>query len=525
MLNKFFRFINTIRYLRPIQIYFQVLYKLRLSRFFFIFFKKNFKITNKLIWKNYILNEISYKNKNSFEFLNLSHDFGKKIDWNYDGKNLLWLYNLNYFNYLNQYGITKDIGKGLINDYIKNYKSLKSGLDSYPTSLRIINFIKFISIFNIYDKKIIKIIRYDSERLYYNLEYHLLANHLLENAFALFFSSMFFDDNRYLVKSLNIIKNQLNEQIHNDGGHYELSPMYHKIILVKILDLINLIRLNNKKSLFSFEKYLLSKASKMLSWLNNISFSDNSVPLFNDTANKISHNNRDIFLYSEKLNIKPDNLKLSDSGYRKIVKEKFELILDIGNIGCEYQPGHAHADTFSFQLNVDNKPLIVDRGISTYDPGKQRNIERSTKSHNTVCVENKNSSDVWSSFRVGNRARVYNISENSSKISATHDGYKSLSCFHTRSWSFSENQILIKDKMQSENNLNCIAYFHFHPDVSLEKFNDKIQIDKKQEISFQNFSKIEINEYYYSPQFNIFFKAKLVKVHFIELLHSKFSFN
>ena len=91
--------------------------------------------------------------------------------------------------------------------------------------------------------------------------------------------------------------------------------MYRKIILFKILDLINLIRLNNKRA-YSVLKIFIIKV-KMLSWLNNISFSDNSVPLFNDTANKISHNNRDIFLYSEKLNINY-NFKIIRFRYRKV---------------------------------------------------------------------------------------------------------------------------------------------------------------------------------------------------------------
>jgi len=45
-----------------------------------------------------------------------------------------------------------------------------------------------------------------------------------------------------LNKGLKILSSQVPEQILNDGGHFELSPMYHSIILEDILDLINIMR-------------------------------------------------------------------------------------------------------------------------------------------------------------------------------------------------------------------------------------------------------------------------------------------
>ena len=44
----------------------------------------------------------------------------------------------------------------------------------------------------------------------------------------------------WLSKGLNIIKNELSEQILDDGGHFERSPMYHALLLEDLLDLTNL---------------------------------------------------------------------------------------------------------------------------------------------------------------------------------------------------------------------------------------------------------------------------------------------
>ena len=46
-------------------------------------------------------------------------------------------------------------------------------------------------------------------------------------------------------RGIRILNEQLKEQILNDGGHFERSPMYHCIILEDLLDLHNLVFLTN----------------------------------------------------------------------------------------------------------------------------------------------------------------------------------------------------------------------------------------------------------------------------------------
>ena len=53
--------------------------------------------------------------------------------------------------------------------------------------------------------------------------------------------------------------------------------------------------------------------------------------------------------------------------------------------------------------------FFVNLGVSTYETSKRRLLERSTKSHNTVEINKKNSSDVWSSFRVASRASTFDL--------------------------------------------------------------------------------------------------------------------
>ncbi len=48
------------------------------------------------------------------------------------------------------------------------------------------------------------------------------------------------------------------------------------------------------------------------------------------------------------------------------------MIIDIGQIGPSYIPGHAHADTFNFVMHAKGQPLFVDPGTSTYETNALR---------------------------------------------------------------------------------------------------------------------------------------------------------
>jgi hypothetical protein len=66
--------------------------------------------------------------------------------------------------------------------------------------------------------------------------------------------------------------------------------------------------------------------------------------------------------------------------------------------------------------------VVTDAGTSEYR-GKRRAYERSTAAHNVVEVDGRNSSEVWSSHRVGARARIVERVVEPGRIFAAHDGY------------------------------------------------------------------------------------------------------
>jgi hypothetical protein len=440
-----------------------------------------------------------YKNK-KFNFLNLEYIFVKDIDWNHKKYGKLWTYNLNYFDYLLQETISKEEGINLINEFIDKSYEISDGMMPFPISLRGINWIKFLTKYNIENTKIDASLFVQYQILMDNIEYHIMGNHVLENGFSLLFGAYYFEDDKLYSEAKKILIEELEEQILIDGAHFELSPMYHQIMLFRVLDCINLVQ-NNPWNQQELLKLFISKAEIMLGWLNTITYENGKIPLLNDSANNIAPTTQELNDYATMLSLDSLQLELSECGYRKIKKLSYEMIIDIGNIGPDYIPGHAHSDTFNFELYYEGKPFIVDTGLSTYEVNKRRLLERSTASHNTVVVDDINQSEVWGGFRVARRARVIQREERNNYIEVTHDGYQRVGVFHSRRFITEKNTIVIEDNLESTKKHMGIAYLHFYPGI-LPEVKDNTIIIKKVEILIYNAINITIDQYEYAPEFN-----------------------
>lgn len=532
-ISKILLYINTVRYLKPVQIFARGV----------LFFRKVFPYRQD--WSQYssltpqkltFIDSIHSTTSNSgtsFEFLNLKKNFDEQIDWNFFGYGRLWMYNLNYFEYLNQKGISSDEGVQLIDNFIFHLPNMKIGMEPYPLSLRCINWIRFFIKHKIYNAKFDSILFNQLNLLTHKLEYHLLGNHLLENGFALLFGAYYFNERKLYAKAKKILVFQLEEQILQDGCHFELSPMYHCTMLFRLLDCYNLIS-NNKQ--FDMELKLLfkEKCELMLAWLNNITFKNGNIPLMNDSAFNIAPNHRELIDYALRLELDiHKKVELNHSGYRKFINNKFELLVDVGSIKPDYQPGHAHADTFTFELYVNGKPIVVDTGTSTYIPCKRRKWERGTTAHNTVSINGDDSAEVWGSHRVARRPEIFFVEDNDKNLQAFHNGYRKYNLHHRRLFNiqnFKEFQIIdsieaiksVKDFPFSDLNIN--TRFHFHPDVEVELDGTNLSINGNIKISFTGSKDVSMHDYFYAPEFNKLIKAKFIKVEFSDQLISHIVF-
>lgn len=467
----------------------------------------------------------------TFTFLNRSVHFGEEIDWNYSAFGKLWTYNLNYFDFLSQPNIKPEEGQKLILDFIRQTPFLRDGLEPYPTSLRTTNWIHFSSRNRLQNDHINAHLFAQASLLNRRLEYHLAGNHLLENGFSLLTAALYFRHKRWFRKAARLVRIELTKQILADGGHDERSPMYHQILLDRLLDVLLVLQPDAWHQESTLRTFLTHKATQMLHWLNNITSRNGDVPMLNDAVFGIAPTTAQLLekaksVIPSKIWADMSTPNLSDSGYRMFRQQRYELVADVGPVGSDHQPGHAHADTFSFVLTVDNSPVIVDNGTSTYQPGERRNWERSTASHNTVTINNGSSSEVWANFRVGRRARVNVLTDTGMVLIARHNGYEKYGTIHERMWAIEPGHIRVIDRLLTNRNKiktgqHGVARFYFHSAVPVLILDDLLLAGPLQ-IAFKSVTKLNMNvkDYELANGFNQLVPSLFVEVLFITRLET-----
>jgi len=428
----------------------------------------------------------SYLGNDSFLFLNDKEVF---TGWNDKNRDKLWLYNLHYFDWLRQTELSEEEGNKWITRWIKeNPAPAGNGWEPYPLSLRIVNWIKWHLSGHELNEEVRHSLAVQVRFLRKRLEYHLLANHFLANAKALVFAGMFFEGTEadcWLKKGLEIYREQIPEQILDDGGHFELSPMYHSIILEDLLDLVNL----------QVPIELDDTIKRMNFWLAVMTGPDGKIALFNDAADGIALSPHILQKYSESLGIKTKSFEtpvlLAESGYARLSNGDLTLIADCGEIGPSYQPGHAHADALSFEVWKGNQKVITNSGTYRYYDSPERRYQRSSAAHNTVVIDNKSSSQVWGAHRVAKRGHIIHKSIETNRV-LTASFQTDSGVIHRRKWELSDGcNLSIEDSIDCYPPKEHLIVIHVHA------LDDKIEIFMQPEIE-----KNEIKTFF-SPQFGI----------------------
>jgi uncharacterized heparinase superfamily protein len=489
---------------------------------------------------------------NRFRFLNETHDFVDAGTWNDPAIDKLWLYNLHYFDDLNAKNSEErfEWHCSLVKRWIsENPVGQGNGWEPYPTSLRIVNWIKWSLRFESREMTAFhwgsfhQSLALQARWLCRRLEFHLLGNHLFANAKALVFAGAFFEGDEaktWLQTGSQLLTRELKEQVLPDGGHFERSPMYHSILLEDVLDVIRLGQICPKVLDDTLLELCSEKARAMLQWLEQMTHPDGEISFFNDAAFGVAPNLSDLKSYATSVQSVPPELsdvqtdrvslrywRLRNTGYVRLESSSAVALLDCAPIGPDYLPGHAHADTLSFELSLFGQRVFVNGGTSEYGTGAVRLLERATAAHNTVEVNGENSSEVWGGFRVARRAYPIDLDINESDghviVTCAHDGYRRLrgKPAHRRKWDFSDQVLVVEDFVEGEFD-TAFAYFHLHPAVTVSQSESdpssafsfwylRVQTGHRVVVTVEK-GAAQLVDSHYSPEFGKRLKTQCLKV-------------
>ena len=420
-----------------------------------------------------------YAGKRRFRFLNETACIDD-IGWTAADQSALWRYNLHYHDWVRAAATKEQRAEAmaLIRDWIgANPAGTAISWDPYPMSLRIVNWIRLGIQTGELPEDVLTSLGHQVKWLIANLEYDILGNHLFANAKALAFAGIAMagpEVESWRARGFALVLDEVAEQTLPDGGHFELSPMYHAIFIEDLLDLINLARWAGAQG---FGASLTSYAEAGLRWLAAMSHPDGEIALFNDAAFGIALQLETLRGYASRLGlsarIDPDASIWLQSGYARLICGDAVVIADAAAVGPGYQPGHAHADTLSFEFSLGDQRVIVNSGTSEYGLGPERQRQRGTSAHSTLQLAGANSSDVWAGFRVGRRARVRMHGFGGGKLEGSHDGYRFLDGRpeHHRSWTLESDCLAIEDRIAGEKGSSWPArlFFHLHPEIEVRE--------------------------------------------------------
>lgn len=417
-----------------------------------------------------------YISKGWFCFLNKWCHLGRPINWQPESSEL-WKFHLHYFHYLSDLDFT--LQRDLCREWITaNPIGQTSGWHPYPTSLRIINWCKI----ELERDDLLHSLYRQAAYLYRNIETHLLGNHLLENGRALIFAGSFFGGQgeapQWLERGLEIYHEQTPEQILDDGGHFERSPMYHALMLEGYVDILNLLPEDHPD-----RPWLNETVREMSEFLLSMTHPRNRISLFNDATRNGACPTDELLAYVRRVvDFQPERRsQFNETGYYIHDSGDAYLIIDGGAIGPDYLPAHAHADIFSYELSLKGDLFVVDTGVHEYEAGDMRDYVRSTRAHNTVCVDEVNQAECWDSFRVARRYSPSKVSFNQkggqSQFVGHFDGYTHLigdGIEHRRRIDADQNErcIVVEDTITGEGCHTVESRIHLHPDVQVERNRD-----------------------------------------------------
>ncbi len=334
-----------------------------------------------------------------------------------------------------------------------------------------------------------------------NLEYSRQnGNHYLSDIVGLLFLGIFFKGTgfgqKWLAWAVRNLETEMQNQVLPDGVDYEKSIAYHRLVLELFYSASILCKMNR----VTLSEAYWTRLENMFEFVQYYARQDGSIPLWGDADdgrlfrfqmnNDINDHRHALavgaILFSrgdfklaagrfyqdvlwlfgsegfekwQSLRAEPKQLSsrsFPDGGFYIMRTKDVHLFIDAGELGQRGRGGHGHNDTLSFELWLNNAPIIVDPGTYayTFDLAARRAL-RSTLAHNTVMIDGKEIADfdgIWSVKEEKAAPKIVQWSSDDERdiLIAEHYGYQRLAqpVIHRRAFMLMKktNVIRIRDE-------------------------------------------------------------------------------
>jgi len=307
-----------------------------------------------------------------------------------------------------------------------------------------------------------------------HLETDLRGNHLIKNIRALLWAGVFFvgpEAGRWSALGRRLLRRELTEQVLPDGCHYERSPAYQCQVLEDLLAC--------RAALPDPVPELDATLARLAHALRLLTHPDGRVAQFNDGGLSMALPPGHLLeAWTRLTGGQPASalgaFALPDGGYFGLKGEDELLVVDCGDLGPSYLPGHGHCDLLAFEWSTGGRRIVVDQGTYQYFADPRRLASRSTSSHNTVSLDGAEQSDIYGAFRCGRRARpelrAFEPHGHGFRFVGSHDGFTRLpdQPRHVRTIEAAPGRLVIRDRIEGGGAHDARARLLLHPGCTVE---------------------------------------------------------
>lgn len=342
--------------------------------------------------------------------------------------------------------------------------------------------------------------------------------------------------------ALNSFNDEILYQFLNDGGNFEASIPYHYfatemlLITLNFLEKIEIIdsdRIKKVNDELMFSDNLRVRITNIIDFSTNFliekfipNIGDNDSGIVLDfmpyhykkasliwLLSKFDIEIEDDTLKYEHIKSVTNRLQFSNQSYfladwfgiARASNKHFDLIVFAGDKGQRGKGGHSHNDKCSFELYVNDKPLIVDLGSAFYTSNwKKRNYYRSVNQHNVLHI-GKEQELILNNVRddlfwlYGNKSKAEIVFANNEKIKLSHSAYKKE---YSREISIDNN--IISGIEQLDLKIEKIVSFHFSNFAKLELKKNEIEIKCGDSVLiFTGNGELSLKKCFFSPEYGI----------------------
>lgn len=409
----------------------------------------------------------------------------------------LWVLELQYFHWLCT-NFDPQKGFEFMVDWVRNQpdRQVTMAWNPFGVAMRLMHWTRLLSVWlpALQEQRelqsVITSLYRQARFLFTHLEFDLQGNHLIKTAAGLYSAGCFFSGNeaeKWKARAASVILDQAHAQTLADGGHYERSPMYHLLVLVDLLDIVNM----TPEGSAQWRPDLVRIIERQVAVVAELVDPHGQIPLTNDSMLGQAQEPAEVLDYANAvLGRQPverrglllgrtdtisNAFTLPDFGLCRLVAGDWLCWIDVGLPGPDCQLSHAHSDLGSVLAWLGGSPLLVEAGVCVYggNPAR-RDYDRNAYGHNVLVLDGHGVCHCWRDFRVGRRVRHVdmNMLADPCGVEIRHDGFAFLpgKPAHERRVEVSTNELRIVDTLAFKRPRAAVVelLWHLDPSVTVE---------------------------------------------------------